>query len=43
MTTPLLTIEALTRHFGALSALAGVSLALEGRERRAVIGAGDEA
>ncbi len=38
MTTTLLSIEALTRHFGALSALAGVSLALEVRERRAVIG-----
>ena len=38
MTTTLLSIEALTRHFGALSALAGVSLALEARERRAVIG-----
>jgi branched-chain amino acid transport system ATP-binding protein len=38
VTTTLLSIEALTRHFGALSALAGVSLALEVRERRAVIG-----
>ena len=38
MTTVLLSIEALTRNFGALSALAGVSLALEARERRAVIG-----
>ena len=38
MTTALLSIEALTRNFGALSALAGVSLALEARERRAVIG-----
>ena len=38
MTAALLSIEALTRHFGALSALAGVSLALEARERRAVIG-----
>jgi branched-chain amino acid transport system ATP-binding protein len=34
----LLAIDALTRTFGALSALAGVSLALEARERRAVIG-----
>jgi branched-chain amino acid transport system ATP-binding protein len=38
VTTALLSIEALTRNFGALSALAGVSLALEARERRAVIG-----
>ena len=38
MTTALLSIEALRRNFGALSALAGVSLALEARERRAVIG-----
>ncbi len=34
----LLTIDGVTRTFGALSALAGVSLALEARERRAVIG-----
>ena len=38
MTTTLLSIEALRRNFGALSALAGVSLALEACERRAVIG-----
>src|SRR5215813_1591570 len=38
VTTALLSIETLTRNFGALSALAGVSLALEARERRAVIG-----
>jgi len=38
VTTALLSIEALRRNFGALSALAGVSLALEARERRAVIG-----
>jgi len=38
VTSALLSIEALTRNFGALSALAGVSLALEARERRAVIG-----
>jgi len=34
----LLAIDALTRTFGALSALAGVSLAVAARERRAVIG-----
>jgi branched-chain amino acid transport system ATP-binding protein len=34
----LLTIDGVTRTFGALSALAGVSLALQARERRAVIG-----
>jgi branched-chain amino acid transport system ATP-binding protein len=34
----LLTIDGVTRTFGALSALAGVSFALEARERRAVIG-----
>jgi ABC-type branched-subunit amino acid transport system ATPase component len=38
VTLPLLAIEGVTRTFGALSALAGVSLALEARERRAVIG-----
>ena len=36
--TPLLAIGGLTRHFGALSALAGVSLTVETRERRAIIG-----
>lgn len=35
---PLLAIEGLTRNFGALSALAGVSLQVAARERRAVIG-----
>ena len=35
---PLLAIGGLTRHFGALSALAGVSLTVETRERRAIIG-----
>jgi len=34
----LLTIDGVTRTFGALSAVAGVSFALEARERRAVIG-----
>ena len=38
MTLPLLAIDGVTRTFGALSALAGVSFALEARERRAVIG-----
>ena len=38
MTVPLLTIDGVTRTFGALSALAGVSFALEAHERRAVIG-----
>jgi branched-chain amino acid transport system ATP-binding protein len=35
---PLLAIEGLTRHFGAISALNGVSLAVAPRERRAIIG-----
>ena len=35
---PLLAIGRLTRHFGALSALNGVSLAVAQRERRAIIG-----
>jgi len=35
---PLLAIEGLTRQFGALSALAGVTLAVTARERRAIIG-----
>jgi branched-chain amino acid transport system ATP-binding protein len=35
---PLLTIGGLTRHFGALAALAGVSLSVAARERRAIIG-----
>jgi branched-chain amino acid transport system ATP-binding protein len=34
----LLAIEGLTRQFGALSALAGVTLAVTARERRAIIG-----
>jgi ABC-type branched-subunit amino acid transport system ATPase component len=38
VTVPLLAIEGVTRTFGALSALAGVSFALEAHERRAVIG-----
>ena len=38
MTIPLLTVDGVTRTFGALSALAGVSFALEAHERRAVIG-----
>ena len=36
--SPLLAIEGLTRQFGALSALAGVTLAVAARERRAIIG-----
>ncbi|HEY4911919.1 MAG TPA: ATP-binding cassette domain-containing protein, partial [Methylomirabilota bacterium] len=36
--SPLLAIEGLTRQFGALSALAGVTLAVTPRERRAIIG-----
>ena len=35
---PLLAIGGLTRHFGALSALSGVSLTVATRERRAIIG-----
>jgi len=35
---PLLAIGGLTRHFGALSALAGVSLSVAAHERRAIIG-----
>ena len=35
---PLLVIGGLTRHFGALSALNGVSLSVAARERRAIIG-----
>jgi branched-chain amino acid transport system ATP-binding protein len=35
---PLLAIEGLTRSFGALAALAGVSLSVAPRERRAIIG-----
>jgi len=35
---PLLAIGGLTRRFGALSALAGVSLSVAARERRAIIG-----
>jgi branched-chain amino acid transport system ATP-binding protein len=35
---PLLTIDGLSRRFGAVSALSGVSLALSPRERRAIIG-----
>ena len=35
---PLLAIEGLARHFGALSALNGVSLAVAPHERRAIIG-----
>jgi branched-chain amino acid transport system ATP-binding protein len=38
VTIPLLTVDGVTRTFGALSALAGVSFALEAHERRAVIG-----
>jgi branched-chain amino acid transport system ATP-binding protein len=38
VTRPLLAIEGLARHFGALSALNGVSLAVAPRERRAIIG-----
>ncbi|HVQ77448.1 MAG TPA: ABC transporter ATP-binding protein [Candidatus Binatia bacterium] len=38
MSGPLLAIEALRRHFGALSAVNDVSLRVEARERRAVIG-----
>ncbi len=37
-TAPVLLIEGLTRYFGALSALNGVSLSIAPRERRAVIG-----
>lgn len=36
--SPLLAIAGLVRHFGALSALNGVSLAVAPRERRAIIG-----
>ena len=36
--SPLLAIAGLVRHFGALSALNGVSLAVATRERRAIIG-----
>jgi ABC-type branched-subunit amino acid transport system ATPase component len=36
--TPLLTVESLTRYFGAVGALNGVSLAVEREERRALIG-----
>ena len=36
--TPLLAVEGLTRHFGALKALAGVSFSVAARERRAIIG-----
>ena len=35
---PLLSIEQLARHFGALNAVNGVSLAIAPRERRAIIG-----
>jgi len=38
LTAPLLLIEGLTRYFGALSALNGVSLKTAPRERRAIIG-----
>jgi branched-chain amino acid transport system ATP-binding protein len=37
-TAPLLSVEALTRHFGALSAVNGVSFTVDGQERRAIIG-----
>jgi len=36
--SPLLAIEGLARNFGALNALAGVTLAVSPRERRAIIG-----
>jgi branched-chain amino acid transport system ATP-binding protein len=36
--TPLLSIERLSRHFGALAALDGVSLGIAAEERRAIIG-----
>jgi len=36
--TPLLSLESLSRHFGALSAISRVSLAVAAEERRAVIG-----
>jgi branched-chain amino acid transport system ATP-binding protein len=36
--TALLAVDGLTRNFGALSALAGVSLSVAARERRAIIG-----
>ena len=36
--SPLLAIAGLVRHFGALSALNGVSLAVARQERRAIIG-----
>ena len=35
---PLLSVEALHRHFGALAALGGITLAVSPRERRAIIG-----
>ncbi len=37
-TTPLLLIEGLTRYFGALSAVNGISLEIAAQERRAIIG-----
>ncbi|HLF49041.1 MAG TPA: ABC transporter ATP-binding protein [Methylomirabilota bacterium] len=38
MTSPLLGVEGLSRHFGALSAVNGVSFEIASRERRAIIG-----
>jgi branched-chain amino acid transport system ATP-binding protein len=38
VTSPILAVDGLTRHFGALSALNGVSLTVAPRERRAIIG-----
>jgi branched-chain amino acid transport system ATP-binding protein len=38
VTAPLLSIEGLSRHFGALAALTGLSLSVAASERRAIIG-----
>jgi branched-chain amino acid transport system ATP-binding protein len=38
VTAPLLSIEGLSRHFGALAALIGLSLSVAASERRAIIG-----
>jgi branched-chain amino acid transport system ATP-binding protein len=38
VTAPLLSVEGLSRHFGALAALTGLSLSVAASERRAIIG-----